>query len=96
MTKFQDESFTGEVIDLDGRWFVNCKFVNCHLRYSGDAECRFENSQVADGNVWEFKGAALNTVKLLSDVGVASLTPRPYRGPTRGITLDQNVAATMA
>src|SRR5690349_4340525 len=96
MKRIQNESFTGDVIDLDGVWFTNCRFVNCHLRYSGDSQSRFEKCHVAEGNVWEFKGAALNTVKLLADIGCTSLTSKPLRGPTRGITMDQQITDSIA
>lgn len=94
MTKLEKREFVGIAMDLDGKWFSHCRFTNCHLAYSGELETRFEGCKVDAGNVWEFKGPALHTVKLLMALGYTALSPQPPRhGPVRGITLDQMASA---
>lgn len=52
-----------ETIDLDDASWVNCRFVDCRLRYGGGditiTGCSF------DGGTWAFHGAALNTIEYL-------------------------------
>jgi len=63
--QFEDMSFHGRDIALDGSSFLRCRFENCSLVYGGGtlpvlSGCRF------DACSWNFTGEAANTVGFLS------------------------------
>lgn len=56
MAMFQNQSFTNEVVELDGNRYESCMFTNCQLVYRGGelpnfVRCEFEgvNIQLEDG-----------------------------------------------
>ena len=67
MQFIQNKNETGSVVVLDDTSFVNCKFKNCQLLYSGGdyawTNTMFENCQVG------LQGAAGRTAALLNNFG---------------------------
>jgi hypothetical protein len=61
----RDRNYTKEAVVLDGKTFVNCRFLNCELIYSGGRPFTFENS-TADECTLSFVGRAENTVQTLA------------------------------
>lgn len=68
MTRYEDKIFEGQHLVLDDGVFINCKFKNCSLEYSGGdvyvQNCQGEGCQL----VW--RAAALRTVMLLQGLGL--------------------------
>lgn len=65
LDQYSGETFRGEVVQLDGRRFESCSFVECEMRYSGgDAPalvgCSFGKC------TWSFSAEAANTLAFLS------------------------------
>lgn len=63
--RYEDKTFEGEEIRLDGNEYVNCAFVSCHFHYGGaDAvafsNCRFDQCQ------WAFVDSASNTLRFMA------------------------------
>ncbi len=48
----RDETFTGEMVNIDGYYFRNCRFIGCKLLLTGnehwgcDSDCTFTNCQI--------------------------------------------------
>jgi hypothetical protein len=61
----RDRNFTKEAIVLDGKRFVNCRFKDCELIYSGGRPFIFESTS-ADDCTMTFVGRAENTVQTLA------------------------------
>jgi hypothetical protein len=61
----RDRNFTKEAVVLDGKTFVNCRFEDCELIYSGGRPFLFENTS-ADECTLSFVGRAENTVQTLA------------------------------
>lgn len=65
MQVLKSRIFNNELVELDGRKYVNCKFVNCTFLYSGDRHilerCRFRGRKN-----YHFIEAAGRTVNLLA------------------------------
>ncbi len=62
--KYENETFTGSSVDLDGNEFIGCSFEKCTIVYSGGkppliGRCTFSDQR------FEFRGAAANTVEFL-------------------------------
>ena len=74
MNRYENQTFENQHVILDEGVYVNCKFKNCSLEYSGGdvyvQNCQGEGCQL----VW--RGAAQRTVLLLQGLG---LMFRPYR-----------------
>ncbi len=70
MTRYEDKTFEGQHVVLDDGVFINCKFKNCSLEYSGGdvyvQNCQGEGCQL----VW--RAAAQRTVILLQGLGLMS------------------------
>jgi hypothetical protein len=72
MKKYENQTLTHEVFQLEECWFVNCTLVECTLFYAGGSylweRCQFQNCQ------WKFQGRAQATCALLTQLG---LLPMP-------------------
>jgi hypothetical protein len=67
--RYEKQAFEGQTLRLDDNQFVECKFKNCTLLYSGGT---FEiEPLVADGIEIKLEGAALSTSRLLHIVQIA-------------------------
>jgi hypothetical protein len=68
MNRFENQTFENQHVILDEGVYVNCKFKNCSLEYSGGdvyvQNCQGEGCQL----VW--RGAAQRTVLLLQGLGL--------------------------
>src|SRR5579862_2285928 len=77
MNRFENQTFENQHVILDEGVYVNCKFKNCSLEYSGGdvyvQNCQGEGCQL----VW--RGAAQRTVLLLQGLGLM-VPPAPPPG----------------
>ncbi len=81
MTRHEGKVFESEHVILDEGVYVNCKFKNCSLEYSGGdvyvQNCQGEGCQL----IW--RGPAQRTVLLLQSLGLMiPPSPPPSDGPT--------------
>jgi hypothetical protein len=76
MEVIQEEQLDGKTVAIDGKHFVNCKYVNCDVVYGGGdfswMNTTFQNCRIS------FTGAAQKTMALLGQFGIL-----PAPGPTR-------------
>ncbi len=68
MINIEEKTSIGEVVSLDDRNFINCKFANCTLYYSG-ADFALLNTRIENCKV-TLSGAAQRTVSLLGMLGL--------------------------
>jgi hypothetical protein len=77
MNRFENQTFENQHVILDDGVYVNCKFKNCSLEYSGGdvyvQNCQGEGCQL----IW--RGAAQRTVLLLQGLGLM-VPPAPPPG----------------
>jgi len=75
MNRYESQVFENQHVILDDGVYVNCKFKNCSLEYSGGdvyvQNCQGEGCQL----VW--RGAAQRTVLLLQGLGLMVPPPPP-------------------
>ena len=75
MNRYESQTFENQHVILDDGVYVNCKFKNCSLEYSGGdvyvQNCQGEGCQL----VW--RGAAQRTVLLLQGLGLMVPPPPP-------------------
>lgn len=75
MNRYEKTTFENQHLVLDDGVFINCKFKNCSLEYSGGdvyvQNCQGEGCQL----VW--RGAAQRTVFLLQGLGLMVAPPAP-------------------
>jgi hypothetical protein len=75
MTKYENQTLSHKVFQLEECWFVNCTLTECTLFYAGGSylfeTCQFQNCQ------WKFQGQAQATCTLLTQLG---LLPIPTQG----------------
>ena len=68
ITKYEGQTFTKKVFQLEECWFVNCVLRECIIFYSGGAyeleNATFDNCQ------WKFQGQAQHTFALLTQIGM--------------------------
>ena len=68
ITKYDGQTFTKKVFQLEECWFVNCVLRECVLFYAGGSyemeNARFENCQ------WKFQDHAQRTFQLLTQIGL--------------------------
>ena len=80
MNRHENKVFENQHVILDDGVYVNCKFKNCSLEYSGGdvyvQNCQGEGCQL----VW--RGAAQRTVLLLQGLGLMVPLPPPGKDPT--------------
>jgi hypothetical protein len=66
--KYEGQTFTKKVFQLEECWFVNCVLKECVIFYSGASfdltNARFENCQ------WKFQNEAQRTIQLLTMIGL--------------------------
>jgi hypothetical protein len=78
ITRYEGQTFTKKVFQLEECWFVNCVLRECYVFYSGGSylweNTTFENCQ------WKFQGPAAQTVNLLALIGL--LKPGQAPPPT--------------
>ncbi len=84
MNRHENKVFENEHVILDDGVYVNCKFKNCSLEYSGGdvyvQNCQGEGCQL----VW--RGAAQRTVMLLQGLGMmVPVTPPPGTEPANRV-----------
>jgi hypothetical protein len=68
ITKYEGQTFTRKVFQLEESWFVNCVLRECTIFYSGGAyeleNARFENCQ------WKFQNEAQRMFVLMTQIGL--------------------------
>lgn len=79
IVKYEGQTLTNEVVEVDNCIFINCVIKECDLIYSGgDAEIvgsRIENCR------YHFRGAAQKMIAALHMLGVLKAQPMPV--PTK-------------
>ena len=63
MEIIQDQTLSGTVVLVDGKFFIGCKFTGCRLLYCG-GDFGWQNTQFQDCNM-QFEGTAAKVVKFL-------------------------------
>ena len=64
---YLNETFENDRIELHGKAFKGCTFVNCELVYDGDRSPTFSNNTFVD-TVFVFTGAAVRTLYFLGNI----------------------------
>jgi hypothetical protein len=68
ITKYEGQTFTKKVFQLEECWFINCVLRECTIFYSGGAyevdNATFDNCE------WKFQNEARNTFFLLTNIGM--------------------------
>ena len=67
METFLDQTFENDRIELHGKTFHRCTFVNCELVYDGDRSPTFSDNTFVD-TVFVFAGPAVRTLYLLGNL----------------------------
>ncbi len=68
ITKYEGQTFTKKVFQLEECWFVNCVLRECTMFYSGGA---YEvDNTTFDNCEWKFQNEARNTFFLLTNIGM--------------------------
>ena len=68
VTKYEGQTFTKKVFQLEECWFINCVLRECTIFYSGGAY-EVENATF-DNCEWKFQNEARNTFFLLTNIGM--------------------------
>jgi len=68
MKILRNRTITNETLVMDETGFYNCHLNKCVLQYGGGALI-LENTPIHESR-WEFTGAALGTIELLTNLGV--------------------------
>lgn len=63
--QFVGETFERQVVEVDGRVYENCKFIECRIIFSGVEAVAFDDCTFVRCD-WGFSGAAVNTLSYLS------------------------------
>jgi hypothetical protein len=75
ITKYEGQTFTGKVFQLEECWFVNCVLRECTIFYRGGSydlvNTNFDRCQ------WKFQDDAQRTCVLLSQIGLLPAQPTP-------------------
>ncbi len=75
ITKYDGQTFTAKVFQLEECWFVNCVLRQCTIFYAGGSyeleNARFENCQ------WKFQDRAQRTCLLLTQIGLLRIQQTP-------------------
>jgi hypothetical protein len=79
IAKYEGQTFTKKVFQLEECWFVNCVLHECVLFYSGGS-FEFENTHF-DACQWKFQNAAQRTCGLLSMLGILGAQESMPAGP---------------
>ena len=64
-------TFTGETVELDGRSFVECRFVGCRIVYRGEAETSLQHNEFEDC-AFALEGPASLTMGFLKGLATSS------------------------
>lgn len=67
MAQYKNESFKDQRIELDGKMFHDCEFINCELVFSGDRPPTFSDNRYVD-TVFLLTDQATRTMYLLSNI----------------------------
>lgn len=75
ITKYEGQKFTKGAFVMEECFFINCALTDCDLFYSGGSfewvNCRFDNCR------WHWRGPALNTMQLLTTIGLLKVPQTP-------------------
>ena len=67
MKMYRNQAMQNKSLVMDGAQFVDCSLSNCKLNYNGGIVVL--RGTTLTSCKWEFGGAALNTVELLTTLG---------------------------
>ena len=79
LTEIHNQTFANAAVEMDGKRFSDCVFINCVLRYIGKDPCQWENTKFDDACVWKFDGCALNLIRVLRAIGLLRFPFRTWR-----------------
>ncbi len=65
--RYIKQSFSGEIVELDGNQFEDCTFTDCKLIFSALDRVSFNRCTFTECN-WVFDGPAETTLSFLSDL----------------------------
>lgn len=65
--QYRNETFKDQRVELDGKMFHNCEFIDCELVFSGDRPPTFSDNKYID-TVFVMTGHATRTMYLLSNI----------------------------
>ena len=82
MHLIENQIVNGTSVGIDDKHFVNCRFTNCALLYSG-GDFAWTNTQFENCNL-QLSGAATRTVTFLTQLGIKELPQNANQpqGPT--------------
>jgi hypothetical protein len=71
MVKYENQTLTNQVFQLEESWFVNCVLKGCTIFYSGGS---FELERTRMENcTWKFQNEAQRTCGLLQQIGLLQI-----------------------
>ncbi len=76
MQAVQDETLSGALVVLDGKFFVNCKYTDCTLIFCG-GDYGWVNSQFVNCRL-NFDGPATRTLNLCKIFGIIKGEPTDH------------------
>ena len=74
----RDKNIANETLVMDEAAFFECSLRDCKLVYSGGVVVLKDTTM--HGCRWEFGGAALNTIELLTNLGLLKGFPDTWSG----------------
>lgn len=93
MRLISDQEFLGEVVSLDGRTFLRCKFVDCRLVYQGFETIGLDSCHI-ENCIWVLAGSAQRTVEFISHISSQygwnnNIIPTNFMVSEQAITFDE-------
>jgi hypothetical protein len=90
MARYENETFSGVQVRIDGHQFINCRFERCTIEYRGEhvlelVGCHFEQCR------WFFNGAAGETLRFLGalhadgDPGLKKMVQETLENVTKNV-----------
>ncbi|MFZ2022706.1 MAG: hypothetical protein ACLPZY_13845 [Terracidiphilus sp.] len=85
-TKYENQTLTNQILQVEDCWFVNCTLKQCILYYAG-GPFEFQNAKMENCQ-WKFQGSAQQTIALMTTIGLLPIQPthlqtsmKPVTGP---------------
>jgi len=65
--RFENETFRGRTIEIDGNQYINCTFIKCRIVFTGFEEGVFDECKFIRCD-WGFSGPAVSTLNYLAAI----------------------------
>jgi hypothetical protein len=72
---YENESFKGGTVSLDGNRFKNCKFIDCVVTYGGGEPPTLEGCDFTGSTRFQFDDAAKNVLAFMAAMYHGGLRP---------------------